>query len=124
MERYRDLGRSASLAGSVAAALAASACCIGPLLFALLGIGGAGFLVALEPYRPVLMAVTAILLGTGFFLTYRTPAARAARAPGAADDDCGCEVPRTNRAGRRMLWVATGIVGLALLFPYLTPYLF
>ena len=124
LERYQDLGRSASLAGSVVASVAASACCIGPLVFALLGIGGAGFLVALEPYRPLLMAMTLGLLGVGFFLTYRTPAASTAGPGQPTGGDCGCEMPQANQAGRRMLWVATGIVGLALLFPYLTPYLF
>ncbi len=117
-----DVSRNASLGGAVAAAVAASACCIGPLVFALLGIGGAGFLVALEPYRPVFTAVTIGLLSLGFYLTYRTP--RAVAVGGSVDTDaCGCEMPRTNRAGRRMLWVATGIVAVALAFPYLVPFL-
>lgn len=130
----RELGQSASLAGSVAAALAASACCVGPLVFALLGIGGAGALVALEPYRPLLVGVTLGLLGVGFYLTYRRPRiASGVRArPGAvglalgADlgDDCGCEMPTTHRRGRRLLWAATGLVAVALLFPYAMPYLF
>jgi len=121
--------RNASLGGAVAAALAASACCIGPLVLALLGIGGAGFLVALEPYRPIFTVVTVGLLGTGWYLTYRKPA-RAPAVPSALGavaaegDDCGCEMPKANKAGKRMLWVATGIVGVALVFPYLTPYLF
>jgi mercuric ion transport protein len=58
--------RNASLGGAIAAAVAASACCIGPLVFALLGIGGAGFLVALEPYRPVFTVVTVGLLSIGW----------------------------------------------------------
>ena len=121
----KDLTRNASLGGAVAAALAASACCIGPLVFALLGIGGAGFLVALEPYRPLLTVVTVGLLGVGWFVTYRKPA-RVAVPAGlpVVGDDCGCEQPRVNRTGKRMLWAATGVVGLALLFPLLTPYLF
>jgi mercuric ion transport protein len=125
----RDVTRTASLAGAVAAAVAASACCIGPLILAVLGIGGAGFLVALEPYRPVFTIVTLGLLGAGWYLTYREPA-RAPATPsvmgpvGADGDDCGCEMPKANRAGKRMLWVATGLVGVALAFPYLTPYLF
>ena len=53
-----NLPRIASLLDAVGAALAASACCIGPLAFALLGIGGAGSLLALEPYRPVLTVLT------------------------------------------------------------------
>lgn len=114
------VARGASLAGSVAAAIAASACCVGPLVFALLGLGGAGALVALEPYRPFLMALTFVFLGLGFYLTFR-------RSPGpvsAEGDDCGCEMPATNRTGKRLLWFSTGLVTLALLFPYATPYLF
>jgi len=109
-----DLTRSASMAGAVASALAASACCVGPLLFAMLGLGGAGFLVAMEPYRPVFTAVTVLLLGLGFNVTYRRPKA----------DDCACELPRTNRVGRWMLWVAAGMSGVALISPSLITYLF
>jgi mercuric ion transport protein len=125
----RDVTRTASLGGAVAAAIAASACCIGPLIFALLGIGGAGFLVALEPYRPIFTVVTLGLLGPGWYLTYREPT-RAPATPSvigsvsAEGDDCGCEMPKANKAGKRMLWVATGLVVVALAFPYLTPYLF
>jgi mercuric ion transport protein len=97
---------TAALLGAVGAALAASACCTGPLVFALLGIGGAGFLVALEPYRPILTILTLSLLGLGYLTTFRR----------LATDDCGCSQPR---AGRRALWAATGLVSLALLFPYL-----
>ncbi len=116
--------RTATLVGAVAAAVAASACCLGPLILAILGIGGAGFLVALEPYRPIFTAITVALLGTGWYLTYRRPAAVAVGAAGATADDCGCELPRANKAGKRMLWVATIIAGFALIFPYLTPYIF
>ena len=111
-----DLKTRASLGGAVAAALAAAACCVGPLIFALLGIGGAGFLVALEPYRPAFTVLTLGLLGGGFFWTYRRPAP--------VGDGCGCELPRANRTGKRLLWLATGLVGVALIFPYVTPYLF
>lgn len=121
----QEVARNLSLGGSVSAALAASRCCVGPLVFALLGIGGAGFLVALEPYRPAFTMLTLGLLGVGYHLTYRAPAIAPAVANGEiAGDDCGCEMPKTNRAGKRMLWVATGLVAVALLFPYATPYLF
>ena len=114
--------RNVSMLGAVGAAIAASACCIGPLVFALLGIGGAGFLVALEPYRPALTALTLGLLGVGYFVTYRRPATAGGGTGG--EDDCGCEKPRVHKTGERMLWMATGLVGIALLFPLLTPYLF
>lgn len=118
-----DRATRASLGGAVAAALAASACCVGPLIFALLGIGGAGVLVALEPYRPLLTLLTLGLLGAGFYTTYRRPAAVLPTQAGQGDD-CGCEMPKANKSGRRLLWIATGFVGVALLFPYVTPYLF
>jgi mercuric ion transport protein len=100
--------------GSVISAFIASACCIGPLVFALLGLGGAGLLVKFEPYRPYFIAATVALLGTGFYFTYRKPKT-AGPAGGPA---CDCPAPRTNRAGRIMLWVATVLVAAFLAFPY------
>ena len=86
----------ATMAGAVVAAFLASACCIGPVVLALLGLGGAGLLVKLEPYRPYFTVVTAAALGAGFWLTYRKPR-------GVEGADCGCEHPRTNRLGKVML---------------------
>ena len=37
---------------------------------------------------------------------------------------CDCPAPRTNRAGRIMLWIATVLVVSFLIFPYLVPVLF
>lgn len=103
--------------GAIVSAFVASACCVGPLVFALLGLGGAGLLVKFEPYRPYFMALTFALLGTGFYFTYRKPKAHAV----AEGDACGCPAPRTNRAGRIMLWVATVLVVAFLAFPYIAP---
>jgi mercuric ion transport protein len=108
----------AANSGAVLAAFLASACCVGPLVFALLGLGGAGLLLKFEPYRPYFMALTLTLLGTGFYFTYRKPSA----APVGSDGDaCDCPAPRTNRVGRIMLWVATGLVLALLVFPYVAP---
>lgn len=113
----------ATSAGSVLAAFLASACCVGPLVFALLGLGGAGLLVKFEPYRPYFIALTAALLGTGFYLTYRRPRLAPVKVS-ANGPACDCPAPRTNRFGRVMLWVATVLVGGFLVFPYLVPVLF
>ena len=113
----------AASAGSIISAFLASACCVGPLIFALLGLGGAGLLVKFEPYRPYFTAVTFGLLGAGFYLTYRRP--RLVPATGnAAGVSCDCLAPRANRAGKIMLCVATTLVVGFLIFPYLVPYLF
>ncbi len=116
--------RAATLGGALVAAFAASACCLGPLVLALLGIGGAGALVALEPYRPLFTVLTVALLCAAWVLTLRAERRRAPAAPGATGDDCGCEMPRASRAGRRALWIATVAALLALAFPYLAPVIF
>ena len=103
----------ATTVSSVISALVASACCIGPLVLALLGIGGGALLVKFEPYRPYFMVATFALLGTGFYLQYRKPKVVAAEG-----DACDCETPRANRTGKIMLWVATALVVAFLAFPY------
>lgn len=107
----------ATNAGAILSAFIASACCVGPLVLALLGLGGGALLVKFEPYRPIFTAVTLVLLGAGFWLQYRKP-----KAVSASDGDaCGCPAPRANRAGRVMLWVATVLVVGFLAFPYIAP---
>ncbi len=113
---------AASVGGAIVAAFASSLCCLGPLLFAALGLGGAGLLVKLEAYRPYLAALTLALLGAGFYVTYRRPGlAPAVAAEGPA---CDCELPRANRLGRVVLWIATVVVAGFLGFPYLARALF
>jgi mercuric ion transport protein len=106
--------RRLTLGGAVVAALAASSCCIGPLVLAALGIGGAGALAVLGTYRPYVLGLTAVLLAGGFYLTYRRPRA-------AEGDACGCERPHraAGRAGKIGLWLATAMVALFALSPQL-----
>ncbi len=113
---------AASVGGAIVAAFASSLCCLGPLLFAALGLGGAGLLVKIEAYRPYLAALTLVLLGAGFYLTYRRPRLASAAAEGGPA--CDCELPRANRFGRVMLWIATVVVAGFLSFPYLAQVLF
>lgn len=108
------LGVMAGISAVVSAFLA-SLCCVGPLVFAFLGIGGAGILVKFEPYRPLFSVITLGLLGAGFFFSYRKPV---------PTEDCEvCEVPRTKKLGRLMLWIATVLVVGFLAFPSLAAHL-
>jgi mercuric ion transport protein len=91
-----------SIGGAILAALAASSCCLVPLLFAALGVGGVGATAAIGAYRPYLLGVTAALLGAGLYFTYRSPRATA--------DTCSCERPRVNRASRIALWLSTVVI--------------
>lgn len=111
----------AASASSIVSAILASACCLGPLVLALLGLGGAGALVALKPYQPYFVALTVLLLGTGFYLTYRKPRPALATE---GSPECACPAPTTRRAGAITLWIATILVVSFLVFPMLAPYIF
>jgi mercuric ion transport protein len=112
----------ASIGAAIVAAFASSLCCIGPLVLAALGLGGAGLLVKLEASRPYLAALTVGLLGAGFYLTYRRPRPAGPNASGSPA--CDCAVPTAHRFGRVALWVATVVVAVFLAFPYLAGILF
>lgn len=109
--------QGATLMGSVVSGILASACCLGPLVLSMLGVSGAAFAQKFEPLRPLFLALTYGLLGGAFYLTYRP--AQAACGPGEV-----CEMPRANRLGRILLWVATMVVVIVTLFPLYAGYLF
>lgn len=102
--------------GAIAAGIAASACCVGPVVFALLGIGGAGALLKLHAYQPVFIALTAALLAAGFYFSYRQ------KKQCASGSICATE--SGSRWNRIILWVATGLVILFIAFPVYAGYLF
>lgn len=104
----------ASLAGAIVAAIAASACCILPAILAIAGVSGIGLAAAIEPYRPILLVATALLLGVGFYVVYRRP-----RPTSAAADACGCEKPKVARTGKTMLWVVTALAIVFAAYPYI-----
>lgn len=115
----REVGRQRLIAvGGIFGALAASSCCIVPLILFSVGIGGAwiGNLTALAPYKPIFVAGTAGLLGYGFYLVYWKP--RRACAEGAA-----CARPISNGLVQLALWIATVLVIAAFAFDYIAPLL-
>ena len=125
-ERHKERARRwtfAASASSIISAFLASACCVGPLVLALLGLSGGALLAKFEPYRPYFTVVTFALLGTGFYFTYRKPVATTG-ASTVTGDACGCPAPRTRRTGKVMLWVATAMVLAFLAFPYVAPVIF
>ncbi|MCZ6501256.1 MAG: mercuric transporter MerT family protein [Gammaproteobacteria bacterium] len=58
--------------GGIVGAVLASSCCILPLLFLSLGMGGAwmGNLTAMAPYQPIFTVITFGFLGYGYYLVY------------------------------------------------------
>ena len=107
----------ASMGGALVAGLGASVCCIGPVLLVSLGLGGAAFAVAFEPYRPWLIGVTVLLLGISFYLVYR-PSPSEACGP-----DGECTEPSRRTGLKVLLWTVTVLVLAALTFPYYVEYI-
>ena len=109
-------GQTLMAAGGLLGALAASSCCILPLVLFGLGVSGAwiGNLTQLAPYQPYIIAATLAFLAGGYWLVYR--ASRAACVDGAA---CARTLP--NRLVKTGLVLATLLVVAALGFDFLAP---
>jgi mercuric ion transport protein len=112
-----DKGQKLLAIGGIIGALAASSCCILPVLLFSLGIGGAwiGNFTQLAPYQPYFIAATLAFVGAGYWLVYRS--SKAACVGGEA---CARTLP--NRLVKAALVAATVIVLAALAFDFLAPY--
>ena len=96
--------------GSVIAAVAASICCIGPLVAVTLGVGSLAAASGLQKWRPLFLGVTFVLLGVAWYLTYRKP-----KAQGCAEGT-PCAATPGAKGGKFVLWIATALaVALAAL---------
>src|SRR5712691_4165768 len=104
--------------GSILGALAASSCCIVPIVLFSLGVSGAwiGNLTQLAPYQPYIIAATLALLGGAYWLVYRS--SQAACADG---DVCSRKLP--SRLVKSGLVLATLLVVAALGFDFVAPLL-
>ena len=102
--------------GGILAALAASSCCIAPLVLFALGISGAWIasLTQLATYQSYFIAATAGCLGTGYWLVHRS------RKIACADGEA-CARPLPNRVVRTGLLLAAVLVAGALAFDLLAP---
>ncbi|MGH8532938.1 MAG: mercuric transporter MerT family protein [Gammaproteobacteria bacterium] len=109
-------GKTLVSLGGILAAIAASSCCVLPLVLFTLGISGAWIsnLTALAPYQPYFVVVTLACLVAGFAMVYRKP--KAACLPGSS-----CSRPASDRFAKLSLWTASVIIAAALAFPYVVP---
>jgi mercuric ion transport protein len=111
-------GQRLMAVGGLLGALAASSCCILPLVLFSLGVSGAwiGNLTQLAPYQSYIIAATLAFLGYGYWLVFRSSQA-----------DCtggeACAKPLPNRLVKIGLIVATVLVMAALAFDFLAPLL-
>jgi mercuric ion transport protein len=109
------LTEKGSLIAGGLAAIGASVCCVGPLLLLMLGIGGTwvGSLTAMQPYRPIFIALTMVFLGLAFRRLYLLPQVCAPGTP--------CADPRTRGRQRLTFWIVTVLIVVLLAVPSLAP---
>jgi copper chaperone CopZ len=101
----------APIFGVLTAAILASICCLGPIVLAMLGVGGAGLFSKFANLRPYFFGLTAILLGTAFYFTYRKRKVKC--------EDGTCKIHKASKWNKIVLWIATVLVVFFLAFPYL-----
>ena len=102
------VGASLGAVGAAATAIAASLCCVGPAVVAVLGTGGAIAVAKLEPWRPYLLGFGAVVLAVAFSLAYR---------PGGTCRNGSC-TKRASRFVKFTLWASASILLVAFLLPY------
>jgi mercuric ion transport protein len=109
-------GQGLMAIGGLLGALAASSCCILPIILFSLGVSGAwiGNLTQIAPYQPYIIAATLTFLGGGYWLVYHS--SQAACADG---DACTRKLP--NRLVKTGLVLATLLVVAALGFDFVAP---
>ena len=102
---------SLPILGSIILAIITHICCIGPVVLAVLGVGGAGLFSKFANLRPYLMGMTGVFLGLAFYLTYKKRKVRC--------EDGTCKIRRAPKWNKIALWAAMILVVFFLAFPYL-----
>lgn len=102
--------------GGIIGALVASSCCIVPLVLVSLGVSGTwiGSLTALEPYKPLFLAVTGLALAAGFWHVYFKPKP-------ACEDESYCAHPMSGLITQSTLWIASVIALLSASIDFWAP---
>ncbi|MBX5477620.1 MAG: hypothetical protein IRZ19_00980 [Pyrinomonas methylaliphatogenes] len=103
--------------GSVVAAVAASLCCLAPLLFALFGLGAFSAAATFEAARPYFLTLAALLLAGGFLYSFRSRKTASEKADGC----CATGPKGSTHLG---LWLAILAMIAAALAPYYAGALF
>jgi mercuric ion transport protein len=100
-----------AIAAAVLSAIAASVCCVVPLVLVLLGISGAwiGQLTALDVWRPWWTAATLVCLALAYWSLWKA---------GKSCESPACAEASILRRRRRGLAIVAALIALLLLFPY------
>lgn len=113
----REIGRLSALSGALAAGIAATTCCVLPMVFLWAGISGAWIanLTAFSSYHTVFICISLILLATSYYFIYR-------RNDGECEEGEVCAKPLPSTLVKSTFWITAIIICIAAFFPYLVSY--
>jgi len=102
-----------SLTSGILASVAATLCCVMPFVLLMLGISGAwiSYLVALEPYQPIFVAVALVALifaYKGIFINNNR----------CTETDKFCAKPSVNRIYKTAFYIVAIMLVLSIVAPY------
>ena len=108
------------LAGGLLAGIAASACCVGPLILLLLGFSGAWLsnLTALEPYRPVFIGIAFVAMFIAYLRIYRPKLEQS------CEKGETCAKPQVDNLYKWLFIVVLVVVLTSIVSPYLVPVIY
>ena len=106
--------------GGLLGAIAASTCCVLPVILFALGISGAWIsnLVSLARYKPFFIVLSLVFIGTGFWIVYFKPQISIPRV-----QSTSCYRPFSEKTIKIMLWFSVIIILIVFLIPYIAPFL-
>ena len=106
----KDKNSKGAVTTGVLSALAASSCCIPPVIAAIAGVGGAaGTLSWMEPLRPYLLGLAVIAIGYAWYNHFKPK----------KDDDCGCEIEKPKFYQTKGFLIGiTLFAAISITFPY------
>ncbi len=106
----KDKNSKGAVATGIIAAIAASSCCIPPVIAAIAGVGGAaGSLSWMEPFRPYLIGLAVVAIGYAWYNHLKPKKA----------DDCGCDIEKPKWYQTRGFLIGiTLFAAIAITFPY------
>jgi len=104
--------------GGLLGAIAASMCCVLPVILFALGISGAWIsnLVSLARYKPFFIVLSLVFIGTGFWIVYFKPQISIPKV-----QSTSCYRPFSEKTIKIMLWSAVIIILIVFLIPYIAP---
>jgi len=105
----KNTSKGAAATG-VLAAIAASSCCIPPVIAAIAGVGGMGSSMSwMEPLRPYLIGLAVVAIGYAWYAHLKPKKV----------DDCGCEVEKPKFYQKRGFLVGMSLfAAISISFPY------